>query len=112
MINKELLSEVLGLHVVGFYEHVSSEHIGYNWDESCGLENPIIISSDICVYELMHRMKEWALDKGFQINSCIGWCSVFFNDTFEPYLIQHQDNTEFEAVVYACQWIYDEQCSN
>ena len=67
-------------------------------------------ADDINIYELMHLMKEWAVNKGFVVlsrNDSIGyrWTVILsipsnlnFNKPFEQL-------SEFEAVIKACEWI-------
>ena len=63
---------------------------------------------DINIYELMHLMKEWANNNSYLISSDVdGNCRseyVYNNHPSESY----NEDTEFEAVIKACEWILKE----
>ena len=103
MISKELLNEVLG------YEASYIQIVGTKLCFSCHIKG----GSNINIYELAHKCKEWAYKQGYAILSgnsaygigaffcsCKGWLSENYDKRIE---ISH--NTEPEAIFKACQWI-------
>lgn len=103
MISKELLNEVLG------YEASYIQIVGMKLCFSCHIKG----GSNINIYELAHKCKEWAYKQGYAILSghsaygigaffcsCKGWLSENYDKRIE---ISH--NTEPEAIFKACQWI-------
>ena len=119
MISKELLSEVLG----------EIQEFSYLTD---GIYYCLLGDFDewhtINIYELAHKCKEWALRqgaRGYSIDSVIkstkgyarvGWYEKNHKDQHGQYR-EHQfysewfeadDNSEPEAIFYACEWIRNE----
>ena len=99
MISKELLSEVLKKEVIDVFKVVKS-NLRY---EDTALQH-------INIYELMHLMKEWTLAKGFGISSGVAdhitkirFCTISKDclDTWDTF----NEDSEFEAVTKACEWI-------
>ena len=107
MISKELLSEVLGKKVV-FVELEETNTINAMF----GIDGKLIN-----IYELSHKCKEWAFDKGYALLSGID------NKTFEvpktvctanyklynswSYKCFYAD-TETETIFKACEWIMEQ----
>lgn len=116
IISKELLSEVLGKKVskIGKAGYINDLDIGF-------VDGNRYSSYDLCIniYELAHKCKEWALNKGYRLLSgfdekeyenspdieyscivnhiyCEGGCRS--DNNFNSY-------SEPEAVFKACQWI-------
>ena len=107
--SKELLTEVLGKNVKmvitdikvihsQLNSSVKNSEIAISYDDKWTYEN---------IYELMHLMKEWAFSNDYQLYSgrLIGHksiCSVVnFDNSFAE--------TEFEAVIKACEWILSQK---
>lgn len=106
LLSKELLSEVLNTSIDKAYK-VS--------------DNIIIVDSidgyqNINIYELQHKMKEWAFKQGYELQSRlmsndhigIGNCLVIRaeSDPDEVKKIFNSDS-EQQSVFDACQWILD-----
>ena len=127
MISKELLSEVLhgGRIIIKYLENMENclEYISYcSINEMNGTkynenlpDNYYVVKADrwqeINIYELAHKCKEWAFNKGgIDITSgkrlgLDGWeCLVFIGvipcDCYEA-------ETEPEAIFKACEWILE-----
>ena len=107
MISKELLSEVLGIEVT----HVTQKPELGNILEvqyTNGLKQNYIFEANI--YELMHLMKKWAYEQRWLVESSVTLttCRQLGKDT------QHyfDEDSEYDSVVRACQWIYNKRCSN
>ena len=108
MISKELLDEVLKEKVL-FIGSINKSILNYEVysDFTCDK----VAYGEINIYELAHKCKEWAFNKGgIDITSgkrlgLDGWeCLVFFGvipcDCYEA-------DTEPEAIFKACQWILE-----
>ena len=75
------------------------------------------IQGNINIYELAHKCKEWALCKGYRLES-----STFHpNDGGKPYCAvgayvrtEHcsNDDTEIGAIFKACEWILQQRTTN
>ena len=67
----------------------------------------------INIYELMHKMKEWAVeDKGFMFSKLINFGAYTQYQVFikQPSVeAEFMGTTEFEAMTKACEWILKEQ---
>ena len=67
----------------------------------------------INIYELMHLMKEWAVeDKGFMFSKLINFGAYTQYQVFikQPSVeAEFMGTTEFEAMTKACEWILKEQ---
>lgn len=99
-ISKELLSEVLKLNIT--YTERCNNSIVYKisvYDRE----------EEVNIYELAHKCKEWAFNKGYSISihqseisgyiaeiHC-GWSVTDFHSRFEP-----------EAIIKACEWVLKE----
>ncbi len=117
--SKELLSDVLGFEckldepLEGLENRVFFEYFHDKDKKVC--------KQSINIYELMHLMKEWAFNNGSEWcidsrNDCnITGIANFGNKSF-PYShidrlkanVLFQEETEFEAVTKACEWILKE----
>ena len=105
MINKKLLSEVLGLNVYGFRTEENTIIV----DHENGM--PLISNKHINIHELAHKCKEWVHNKGILISSGVSefgtrFCYLTSGDKQEPPFIA---DTEPEAIFKACQWILDNE---
>ena len=65
----------------------------------------------INIYELMHMMKEWALEQGYWLDSGThskGWEANYVNKDLSSQLSGYiLYSTEFEAVTQACEYILE-----
>lgn len=110
MISKELLSEVLNKNILS-YEFDMYGNIDYKVINDYG--------SNINIYELAHKCKEWALEKNLTLfsgninnqdnNYESEWsydCQIFSHkEGIELFYIKSL--TEPDAIFKACQWILD-----
>lgn len=95
IISKDLLSEVLTGNVKSF--SIDKNNVYYDIDHG----------TSINIYELAHKCKEWAYNKGFDIYSDFNGadvCHIGSNYSVAPF---HYNFTELEAIFKACQWILD-----
>lgn len=114
-IDKELLSEVLGIEVFKVKDkttgdlYVPDNCIGFEWKEE--------IAGLINIYELAHKCKEWALN----FNENVFWLDTrLHNDCTTIWLYKNglqvnvvfQEKTEPEAIFKACDWIYNNEGLN
>ena len=100
MISKELLSEVLSAKVEKFY--IDGTVLKYY----ASVDLIIGISQSINIYELAHKCKEWAYNKGYVIFSSVqlnGW--AVFIQTDKDGIIVSFEGIEHEAIFKACEWI-------
>jgi hypothetical protein len=105
MISKELLSEVMGIHIYGRKKVAQTSIIRYEFDDIGERRD-----GSINTYELMHLCKEWALLNDY---SCMsrprlfgGWLSELMGD-YGVEDTQFDADSEPEAVFKACQWILE-----
>ena len=105
MISKELLSEVLGLTNSGIIDEIYQED---NLLYFCQL------NKGINIYELAHKCKEWAYDKGWWIQSGLrgaggAYAEYGMYHESHPILIDSlgRTDTEPEAILKSCQWILE-----
>lgn len=99
MISKELLNEVLG------YEASYIQIVGTKLCFSCHIKG----GSNINIYELAHKCKEWAFNNGYYLN--------IYNDAIDVVLkksckiVENITDGSFKysptLVFKACQWILD-----
>ena len=108
IISKELLSEVLGVYVRdGWY--FDYELLIYTYDKILGLDENY--HSQINIYELVHKCKEWASNNQFTLvsgDSGHGFvCSVghYSNNAINA---EFYEENEFNAVIQGCEWILKE----
>jgi len=101
MISKELLSKVLGINVHKV-EQIDTSTIYYEWDYLSYEIN----GTDINIYELAHKCKEWAYDNNWFIyerKTPIG--------TYE-YSALNRDgriSPSYNDLYILCQWILDNE---
>ena len=98
-ISKELLNEVLG------YEASYIQTVGTKLCFSCHIKG----GSNINIYELAHKCKEWAFNNGYYLN--------IYNDAIDVVLkksckiVENITDGSFRyspmLVFKACQWILD-----
>ena len=115
--SRELLSAVLSediasVEVVG--NTVRYTVLNYVAEED-GELTYIDLGTNINIYELMHLMKVWANKRGFELFSATtvagkGECCTVPEDYDLEEAAIHEgsytcENTEFEAVTQACEWI-------
>jgi len=111
MISEELLSEVLGLKVIGNLKF--SDNVLYVDVDLC---TPTTRTIGINIYELAHKCKEWAFNnhdfilqsvyipKGIFTSS---YCVAERNFSYQKYDQTFHADTEHEAIFKSCQWILD-----
>ena len=103
--NKELLSEVLGIDVNEVKGIEANTPI-------CGCVHSDGWYDEINIYELAHKCKEWAFDKGFVLKSYkkqgalsgTYHYAIDINENVAEWL----SNTEQEAIFKACEWIMEQ----
>ena len=108
MISKELLGEVLKADIRKINNSILDGNLYY-------YKTFVKCKSKINIYELAHKCKEWALSKGYIINSGAttsnDWSSTIYKVIKENPYIKELSNTweqsENEAIFRACQWILD-----
>lgn len=107
VINKELLSEVLGLEKEAYNIETKGNMIwysAYDKDYECDL-----LDIEINIYELAHKCKVWAYEQGFKI---LDECNaIIITDLLdkEVYIIDDNFKTPYDIkrVFKSCQWILD-----
>ena len=107
IISKELLSEVLGVYVRdGWY--FDCELLIYTNDKILGLDENY--HSQINIYELAHKCKEWAISKGWVLHEVrnLKEYIIYFSGDFREPSNDFRADTEHEAIFQACEWILKE----
>ena len=114
MINKELLSIMLGKDITNISEPVVAENnIAYTCTDNSGWD---IIN----IYELAHKCKEWAYKKGYLLKADLSVCEIYpIENGFVLRLLYYipiidedsEGNTDYpdtepEAIFKACEYIY------
>lgn len=108
MISKELLSAVLSEHrVVLDYEVSICEteiHYGHTDIDEDGF---------IVIYELAHKSKMWAKNKGYWVQSMLAGtygahCGIGIMNS-DSFIEEFRADTEPEAIFKACQWILEKE---
>ena len=126
MISKELLSIVLNKTIMYYCSNsaelrqivrikVENNILKYNFNDGCIKNTFIMYDGSINIYELAHKCKEWALNKGYFILSAVdGYCTVEdIVDFILRFSITHPSEfkclsyPEPESVFKACQWILE-----
>ena len=114
MISKELLSEVLNDKKI-----LLSKNDLLIGDNVLLFDNQCNYLVNINIYELSHKCKEWAFDKGYSLESAkravLGkdnkmtnaWICCGFTSTYEV-LPNFTATTEPEAIFKACEWIMEQ----
>lgn len=115
-ISKELLSEVFTDNQQDFkVNKIEKNILHYSWlMEECfgdGDVNCKWIDMNINIYELAHKCKEWAYNKGIMLVSGYypngnAYCST--NNTLKGVFNESRADTEVEAVILASEWILKE----
>jgi hypothetical protein len=113
MISKELLSEVLGDNkIIGcsFTSEIGFDAIEYAWIGCRAIDDCMEFIDYINIYELAHKCKEWASNKGIGLASWVeqypdGACQLTWKA--EYITIDFSADSEPEAIFKACQWILD-----
>lgn len=108
MISKELLSEVLN-------EEVDVIDIRTSIDDYSIPENeiryyPALATgyASINIYELAYKCKDWALSKGYILQSWYKNC-ICINITDDFNKNSYYGDSEVEAIFKACEWILDNE---
>ena len=117
MISKELLSEVLGYEPFKIDKIKQVNGVGI---VLVLLNQDGTVRSYQNIYELAHKCKEWALNKGYVIESLTNR-SCIMGDNYEYFAeakIHKETNsmcqntidadTEIEAIFKACEWVRKE----
>jgi hypothetical protein len=103
MISKELLSEILGRDV---------KEVGRNQNNIWYKFHPG--GNEMNIYEVVHKCKEWAFNKGYIIDSAFVPKGNFTSSyaiirdrtqAMDTYKHRVNADTEAEAVVQDCEWI-------
>ena len=98
MISKELLSEVLNLNIT-YIERCNNSIIYkisvYDREE------------EVNIYELAHKCKEWAYNKGYIIKTDIAGEWELYNFKNGGIFDTQNSSSEQQAVFDACQYILD-----
>lgn len=99
MISKELLSEVLevGIDIVDHY--TKDNNLYYSFSRSS--------TQHINIYELAHKCKEWAKNKGYLLLSGYDDGKTFYCTCSNKSSPDSYSGTEPEAIFKVCQWILD-----
>lgn len=123
MISKELFSEVMNIKIEDIVDlKIFGKELNYY--EKCLLnfccdgrlsKHKDSIYKSVNIYELAFKCKEWALSKGYIINSGAttsnDWSSTIYKVIKEnPYIKELSytwEQSENEAIFKACQWILD-----
>ena len=106
--SKELLSEVLGkeIEIRGFKDEFIPSNFEYI-EDFCNVKV-------INIYELAHLCKEWAFSEKYFIVSgfiLFGQNISIVSFDLKGEIHRCKDDSEFEAVVQACEWVLKEkQC--
>lgn len=119
-ISKELASSVLGLNVAYTERCEHRDNIIGIWADMN--TKPI---KEINTYEFAFKCKEWALNKGYTIESHTNrsfiskynreYFSVakIFKETDSMRINTIDESTEVEAIIKACEWILEQsKCQN
>ncbi len=111
MISQELLSIIYNTDKI---KEFSNTHITlwnpvlHNWSTH---EDGRWETTEINIYELAHKCKEWALTKGYMLSSLkgstFGRCAIVRNVTDVHYEFDILDDSEPQAIFKACQWILE-----
>ena len=96
MITKELLSEVLGFSIYHFW--LDGDYIVWRED---GM-------SEINIYELAHKCKEWALKQGYNFRTYDNHYDLMklSNGRFEC-VAEFSEKSEQQSCFNCCQWILE-----
>lgn len=119
-ISKELLSKIENYRVD--YFDMYDNNITYYTNHLIGVDDNRVEENNVNIYELAHKCKNWAIEKGYCLRSCIhdnGSNERFYSicevltpsyDSSSLFDILHKTteaNTEIESIFKACQWILD-----
>ena len=111
MINKELLSEVLGKDIANV--SIFGNNINYVVENNETQEDDELVYIDlgmnINIYELAHKCKEWLLGKVSNLNSGFDngqrcFCHIENGSKEDRFYA----DTEAEAIFKACKWVLKE----
>ena len=111
MINKKLLSEVLGYDVQKYA--VRKNNI-IPFQRNKVFKDALNVRNPINIHELAHMCKEWAYSREYLIDSRVtqsGACRLFTSPISEKKDVERvfTAKTEPEAIFKACEWILDNQ---
>jgi len=103
MISEHLFNEVMGVKILEelVYDDtyiayaVPSDETHYYWE-------------NINIYELAHKCKEWANNKGYEIVETIDICYVFDDESDNVFNTSTPDiHFDIERVFRSCEWILE-----
>jgi len=103
MITKELLSEVLNLNIVDYYQELDYIYYQYYIEGTCYIKE-----EDINIYQLVFKYKEWAFNKGYHIfvYKVKDYLYEFIiTDNNNILMLSYEIPTEYEAIFKACKWL-------
>ena len=110
MISVDLLREVLKQPDIHIITLNNKSNLGY----SIGY----IKTSNINIYELAHKCKEWAVSKGYNLQSSMdtydspSCCIIWKMHGVFPYASNYKElikaDAEPEAIFNACEWVLNE----
>lgn len=106
MISKELLGEVFNQKIL-CVKDIKDGYLNYKYRY---MQDEYVYAC-INIYELAHKCKEWALDKGYKLlDECHAIIITDLND-IEINIIDDDFNFPYklERVFKACHWILDNQ---
>ena len=115
--SKELLSAVLNVHVVeltGVSFVINGNDTLVHYTKQPGIDIP----QSINIYELAHKVKEWALKQGYRIASQLIERGITIDIGMDGFAVVHtcnrevnkeREDTEPEAVFAAGEWILNQQ---
>lgn len=114
IISKELLSEIYAFKVQRIID-IGIDDVTYQIDFN-GLRRGRKYDI-INIYELAHKCKEWAYNKGYCILSSFAYTQLENDDeqimlTFGTRFQDIEVNSEAEAIFKACQWILENEGKN
>lgn len=104
MINEELLKIILADKEVNKVELVGNNlwfkktepAMSYKWSDYC-----------INIYELAHKCKEWAINKGFILDTSYNEKGMAYCDVYSNYALisRFSNDTEPKVIFEACEFI-------
>ena len=107
-ISKELLSDVMGIHIYRRKKVAQTSVIRYEFDNMGERRD-----SFINIYELQNKCKEWAFNNKKEVTSGLTEATVFYQVFDTHYEVWRSVDKEFEAptepeaVFKCCQWILE-----
>jgi len=98
MSNKELLGAILGVNVTSIaLDGNKIEFVVAN------------VTHYLNIHELMYLMKEWVTTKTYSVKTYLnGYRAMCYLVVNDKVVHKSTEDTEVEAVIKACEWIYKE----